>query len=93
MSLFDIQQGGGDGTTTFVAQQMSGGSLNWRIGCNNREPLPRVKRTSTAWERTLTKMLKNNGKGLSNDKLNSREESMRTLADLVLTHDYMTAEK
>jgi len=27
-SLFDIQQGPGDGTTTFVAQQMSGGSQN-----------------------------------------------------------------
>ena len=27
-SLFDIQQGHGDGATTFVAQQMSGGSQN-----------------------------------------------------------------
>ena len=87
-SLFDIQQGPGDGTTTFVAQQMSGGSQNGGSDATIATTTTKVKGSNNGTSSSLTKMLKNNGKGLSNDKLNSREEeSMRTLADMVLTHD------
>ena len=92
-SLFDIQQGHGDGTTTFVAQQMSGGSQNGGSDATiATAALAKVSKGSNnnATSSSLTKMLKNNGntKGSQNDKLNSREEeSMRTLADMVLTHD------
>ena len=87
-SLFDIQQGPGDGTTTFVAQQMSGGSQNGESDATIATTTTKVKGSNNGTSSSLTKMLKNNGKGLSNDKLNSREEeSMRTLADMVLTHD------
>ena len=87
-SLFDIQQGPGDGTTTFVAQQMSGGSQNGGSDATIATTTTKVKGSNNGTSSSLTKMLKNNGKGLPNDKLNSREEeSMRTLADMVLTHD------
>ena len=92
-SLFDIQQGHGDGATTFVAQQMSGGSQNGGSDATiATAALAKVSEGSNnnATSSSLTKMLKNNGntKGSQNDKLNSREEeSMRTLADMVLTHD------
>ena len=92
-SLFDIQQGHGDGATTFVAQQMSGGSQNGGSDATiATAALAKVSKGSNnnATSSSLTKMLKNNGntKGSQNDKLNSREEeSMRTLADMVLTHD------
>lgn len=92
-SLFDIQQGHGDGATTFVAQQMSGGSQNGGSDATiATAALVKGSKGSNnnATSSSLTKMLKNNGntKGSQNDKLNSREEeSMRTLADMVLTHD------
>lgn len=92
-SLFDIQQGHGDGATTFVAQQMSGGSQNGGSDATiATAALAKGSKGSNnnATSSSLTKMLKNNGntKGSQNDKLNSREEeSMRTLADMVLTHD------
>jgi hypothetical protein len=91
--LFDIQQGHGDGATTFVAQQMSGGSQNGGSDATiATAALAKGSKGSNnnATSSSLTKMLKNNGntKGSQNDKLNSREEeSMRTLADMVLTHD------
>jgi len=91
-SLFDIQQGHGDGAT-FVVQQMSGGSQNSGSDATiATAALAKVSKGSNnnATSSSLTKMLKNNGntKGSQNDKLNSREEeSMRTLADMVLTHD------
>jgi hypothetical protein len=92
-SLFDIQHGPGDGVTTFVAQQASGGSQNGgsdaTIGTTALTKASKAN-NNNATSSSLTKMLKNNGstKGLTTDKLNSREEeSMRTLADMVLTHD------
>ena len=91
-SLFDIQHGPGDGVTTFVAQQASGsqnGGSDATIGTTALTKASKAN-NNNATSSSLTKMLKNNGstKGLTTDKLNSREEeSMRTLADMVLTHD------
>jgi len=91
-SLFDIQHGPGDGVTTFVAQQASGSQNGGSDATIGTTALPKASKANNnnATSSSLTKMLKNNGstKGMTTDKLNSREEeSMRTLADMVLTHD------